>query len=226
MNARSNSYLLYEWLYLFALSEPSSILPSCSAWHSVQKSPHICWSWSFALWYDGRIYFQQRFICSLTLTSLFHRLAQQPQSFSLFLHSGRFEELPLQLLGCRLWNSWCFDPPEDGVRHCFRTPASSQTQCDSQVRYTDLSLVAVNLILPFWKGSFHPNGVCALFWSLPATTSWCCLSVWAKLQHQWFCCRGASPFCSPSLPCGGDWGKETLTAILENLKMGRRWCYT
>lgn len=37
---------------LFPLPELSSTLPCCSAWHSAQRSLHICWSWSFALWWD------------------------------------------------------------------------------------------------------------------------------------------------------------------------------
>lgn len=38
-------------------------------------------------------------------------------------------------------------------------------------------------------------------WSLPATTSWCCLSICHKLQHQWFCCRGRAPI-ALFQPCG------------------------
>lgn len=66
------------------------------------------------------------------------------------------------------------------------------------VLFTSISL---NTNAPVKNRVIHLNSLCALCWSLPATTSWCCLSSCHELQHQWFCCRGRT---LPALPpCGG-----------------------
>lgn len=52
-----------------------------------------------------------------------------------FSSSGWSEELPAQLSGGRLRDSWPSDPPEDGVWHCLRAAAPPQIQLHTQVQH-------------------------------------------------------------------------------------------
>lgn len=120
------------------------------------------------------------------------------------LLSGWSEELPAQLPCSWLWDSKPFAPPANGVRHCFRASAPPQIRLYTQVQH--LTHFSSSLLMSK-KGRIHLCVLCSPCWSLPTTTSWCCLSEFQKLQHQWFCCGGWTPL-ALSLQCSGFQVKE------------------
>lgn len=124
------------------------------------------------------------------------------------LFSGWFEELPAQLPCSWVWDPKPFAPPANGVRHCFRASAPPQIRLYTQVqRLSRSQLYLHSSLLMSKKGRIHLCVLCSPCWSLPTTTSWCCLSEFQKLQHQWFCCGGWTPL-ALSLQCSGFQVKE------------------
>lgn len=86
---------------------------------------------------------------------------------------------------------------------CTSTNTTLHTGTASQ----SLQLYLHSSLLMSKKGRIHLCVLCSPCWSLPTTTSWCCLSEFQKLQHQWFCCGGWTPL-ALSLQCSGFQVKE------------------
>lgn len=125
---------------------------------------------------------------SLGALSLFIKSHSSSQSSFSFFSQG---DLKSYLRSCRVADSETPDPLilqrmacdiASGLLHLHKY--NFIHRYSMPVSLAPFTFNSLNTNAPEKNRAIHLNSLCALYWSLPATTSWCCLSSCHELQHQ------------------------------------------